>query len=113
MVSHILLEDHVCAITHRDNSRYVRTSILSEEAFDQVQASGVEFALAGDAGECALRILSDRSINGKSLFVCPRNWAPRGYMDLDLEEYRDSNLIGEIQADQIKHSPVELGLFLN
>ncbi|KAL4884902.1 hypothetical protein BJY04DRAFT_180948 [Aspergillus karnatakaensis] len=90
---------------------YVRTSILSKEAFDHVEGLGIEFAKAEDAGECLLRILSDKDINGKSLFVTARKWADRGYMDLDLEDYRRSELLQEMQVDQIKSAPVELGLF--
>ncbi|KAH7128912.1 putative short chain dehydrogenase/ reductase [Dactylonectria macrodidyma] len=90
---------------------YVRTDILSKEDFDQVEATGVQFATAEDAGQCLLRILSDSSINGRSLFVAARKWAPRGYMDLDLDEYDGNDLMQEIQRDQIKPSPVELGLF--
>ncbi|KAK3620550.1 hypothetical protein LTR56_023332 [Elasticomyces elasticus] len=105
-------------MTHHYGSRvnmispwYVRTKILSKEAFDQVQSVGVEFAEVEDACQCLLRLLSDREINGRSLLVCPRKWAPRGYLDLDLDDYPGSDLLQEIQADQIKNAPVELGLF--
>ncbi|KAL6914681.1 hypothetical protein FSST1_012441 [Fusarium sambucinum] len=90
---------------------YIRTSILSKEQFDEVESSGVELATSEDAGECALRILSDTSINGRTLFACARKWAPRGYIDLDIEDYPDSSLLQEIQEDQIRNAPVELGLF--
>lgn len=93
-------------------NRYVKTNILSEEAFAHVAGVGVDFAEASDAGNCLLRILSDTGVNGRSLFVCPRKWAPRGYMDLDLEDYSDNSLLQEIQADQVKSAPVELGLFV-
>jgi hypothetical protein len=89
-------------------SRYIRTSILSNE----VGSSGVELATCEDAGECALQILSDSSINGRALFVCARKWAPRGYIDLGVEDYPDSSLLQEIQEDQMRNAPVELGLFL-
>jgi hypothetical protein len=91
--------------------RYVRTKILTGKAFDQVEQSGVQFATVEDAGQCLLRILSDQSINGRSLFIAARKWAPRGYLDLDLDEYPRNALLSEIQADQVKSSPVELGLF--
>jgi hypothetical protein len=90
--------------------RYIRTGILSKDQFDEVEKSGVEFATVEDAGECALRILSDTSINGRTLFVCARKWAPRGYMDLNIEDYPES-LIQEIQEDQMRNAPVDLGLF--
>ncbi|SCO42952.1 related to short-chain alcohol dehydrogenase [Fusarium fujikuroi] len=89
---------------------YIRTGILSKDQFDDVEKSGVEFATAEDAGECALRILSDIDINGRTLFVCARKWAPRGYMDLNIEDYPES-LIQEMQEDQMRHAPVDLGLF--
>ncbi|KAJ5761801.1 uncharacterized protein N7511_005183 [Penicillium nucicola] len=87
---------------------YVKTKILSEEAFAHVAGVGVEFAEATDAGDCLLRILSDRTVNGRSFFICPRRWAPRGYMDLDLEDYTGNSLLQEIQADQVKSAPSEL-----
>ncbi|ENH72180.1 15-hydroxyprostaglandin dehydrogenase [NAD+] [Fusarium oxysporum f. sp. cubense race 1] len=88
---------------------YIRTGILSKAQFDQVEKSGVELATAEDAGECALRILSDTSINGRTLFVCARKWASRGYMDLNIEDYPEG-LIQEIQEDQMRNAPVDLGL---
>lgn len=72
----------------------------------------MQLAEAEDAGQCLLHILSDASINGRSLFIAPRKWAPRGYLDLDLEEYPGNDLIQEIQVDQIKPAPVHLGAFL-
>ncbi|KAF5603295.1 15-hydroxyprostaglandin dehydrogenase [Fusarium pseudocircinatum] len=89
---------------------YIRTGILTRDQFDRVEKSGVEFATAEDAGECALRILSDPNINGRTLFVCARKWAPRGYMDLNIEDYPEG-LIQEIQEDQMRNAPVDLGLF--
>ncbi|KAH7140418.1 putative short chain dehydrogenase/ reductase [Dactylonectria estremocensis] len=94
-----------------NGSRYVRTEILSKADFDQVETTGVQFATTEDAGQCLLRILSDSSINGRSLFVSARKWAPRGYLDLDLDDYDGNDLVQEIQSDQIKPAPVELGLF--
>ncbi|KAL2066805.1 hypothetical protein VTL71DRAFT_1229 [Oculimacula yallundae] len=91
---------------------YVRTNILSEEAFDAVSASGVSFAQPEDAGRCLLRILSDPSMNGKSLFLSPRKWAPNGFLDLDLDDYPGNELLQEIQREQICTDPVEKGLFL-
>ena len=95
-----------------DKSRYIKTKILSEEDFAHVADVGIQFAEASDAGDCLLRILSDSSINGHSFFVSPRKWAPRGYIDLDTDDYNGNYLIQEIQKDQLKSAPVELGLFV-
>jgi hypothetical protein len=84
---------------------------LDQTTFDHVEKSGVQFATVEDAGQCLLRILSDSTVNGRSLFVSARKWAPRGYLDLDLDDYAGNALLQEIQADQIKSAPVELGLF--
>lgn len=85
---------------------------MSAEAFAHVARSGVQFAEEGDAGKCLLRILSDRSVTGKSFFVSPRKWAPAGYLDLDIDDYPGSDLIQEIQVDQMRSDPVSAGLFL-
>ncbi|KAF7867368.1 hypothetical protein EAF04_005451 [Stromatinia cepivora] len=75
---------------------YVKTKILSEDAFAHVPKSGVQFAEAEDAGSCLLRILSDQTINGKSLFLSARKWASAGFLDLDIDDYPGNELIQEI-----------------
>lgn len=91
---------------------YVRTKILAQEEFAYLESKGVEFATVEDAGQCLLRILSDSTVNGHSLFVAARKWAPRGYMDLDLENTEENDMRKEIQTDQMKGAPVEAGLFV-
>ena len=93
------------------SNRYVETKILSKEAFDEVKGLGVEFATLEDAGQCLLRIVSDERINGHSLFLSPRKWAPRGYLDLGLDDYED-RLLQEITTDQLKGSKYDERLFL-
>lgn len=72
----------------------------------------MQFATVEDASTCLLRILSDTSINGRSLFVSARKWAPKGYLDLNLDDTESSEILNEIQRDQIRSAPVEEGLFL-
>ncbi|KAK9243104.1 hypothetical protein V1506DRAFT_555652 [Lipomyces tetrasporus] len=91
---------------------YVKTKIMSEEAFAHVVAMGVQLAEAEDAGQCLLRILSDATINGHSFFIAARKWASRGYVDLDLDDYRGNALIQEVQEDQMKSAPASMGLFV-
>lgn len=92
---------------------YVKTKILSEETFQQVKDSGVEFATVEDAGKCLLAILSNTSMNGHSLFVSARKWASQGFLDLDYDDYPGNALMQEIQVDQMKSAPVSRSLFLN
>ncbi|OQE28316.1 hypothetical protein PENSTE_c003G06904 [Penicillium steckii] len=91
---------------------YVKTKILSEERFAHVKSVGVQLAEASDAGQCLLRILSDSTINGRSIFVSGRKWSSRGYLDLDIDDYPQGSLIESIQEDQIKPAPVDMGLFI-
>jgi NAD(P)-dependent dehydrogenase (short-subunit alcohol dehydrogenase family) len=92
---------------------YVRTNILPEETVEKTQEVGIEFATLEDAGQCLLRILSDESINGRSLFLSPRKWAKRGYLDLDTDSYLEEGVLGEIQGEQIRPAAVESGLFVD
>lgn len=93
------------------NPWYVKTAILSAEVFEDIKSKGVEFATTEDAGQCLLRLLSDKTVNGHSLFVAARKWAPKGYMDLDLENTEENELRKEVQIDQMRGAPVKIGLF--
>lgn len=91
--------------------RYVKTKILPEATWKYLQEIGVEFATLEDAQRCLKHIVSDKSINGRNLFLSARRWAPHGYLDLNLDDYSHDALIREIQADQVKSNPPENGLF--
>jgi hypothetical protein len=72
---------------------------------------GVHFAESSEAGQCLLRILSDKNINGRSFFISGKKWSTSGYLDLDIDDYQENSLVDSIQRDQVKSAPVELGLF--
>ncbi|KAH8195831.1 hypothetical protein TruAng_010001 [Truncatella angustata] len=91
---------------------YVRTNILSKEAFQHVEDVGVQFAEAEDAGRCLLRILGDKTVNGHSFFISARKWASQGFIDFDIDDHADNELIVAIQKDQLLSAPVENGLFI-
>lgn len=90
---------------------YVQTTVLPPKAYEFIRSKGIDFATLGDAGQCLLRLVSDPTVNGRSLFVAPRKWAPRGYLDLDLEKTESTALLKEIQIEQMVSEPVEAGLF--
>ena len=90
----------------------IKTHILSDEVFEYAKSRGIDFATLEDAGQCLLRIVSDRTVNGRSLFIAARKWAPRGYIDLDLENTEENELRKEIQFDQMRFGTVEEGLFM-
>ncbi|KAK5064801.1 hypothetical protein LTR84_000635 [Exophiala bonariae] len=90
---------------------YVETTVLPKKVYEYIRGKGIDFATLEDAGQCLLRLLSDPAINGHSLFIAPRKWAPRGYMDLDLEDTEGTALLKEIQIEQMISEPVDSGLF--
>jgi len=78
-----------------------------------VQASGVSFASLEDGGKLLLRLLSDTTINGRQMFLAPREWAPgSGCLDLGLDDFGEGTFLAEVQRDQMRGAPVEEGLFL-
>lgn len=92
-------------------SRYVETNILPKEVWQQVKDLGIEMATLQDASACLGRLLSDPTVTGRGLFLCPRIWAPRGYCDFDLEDFQDEKL-REIARQQMLLAPGEAGLFV-
>lgn len=90
----------------------IKTSILSADIYELISARGIEYASLEDAGQCLLRLVSDRTVNGRALFIAPRKWAPRGYIDLDVDDTEENDLRREIQHDQMLFGAVDEGLFL-
>lgn len=85
---------------------------MSEETWAHVKNSGVEFATVEDAGQALLRLLSDQSIQGRTFFISARKWAPSGYIDFDIDDYR-GELLEEVQTAQMLAGPPEAGLFID
>lgn len=46
------------------------------------------------------------------LFISPRKWAPKGYVDLDIDDYEEGTLLKDIQKEQELGAAPEAGLFL-
>jgi hypothetical protein len=119
-------------------SRFVETPIMPTGVAETLQASGLDFARAEDAGAAAIRIAADKSIHGKyffhafelscfgfcdrtnysrllvgrSLGIVPRKWAPAGYMDLNNDDVEDGTLWNEFQ-EEVLTFPRRLGVRLN
>lgn len=93
---------------------YVRTSILSPEAFSAVEKLGIVLATVEEAQEALLRLLSDTSINGRSIFVSGKKYSREGYIDLDLDDYHGNggnDLLVQIEHDQMLGGEPENGLY--
>ena len=78
-------------------SRFVQTKIMSETVVQHLHQRNVEFATVEDAGEAALRIISDPKVIGRSFAILPRSLAPRGYQDIDYDDYPDDILLKKLQ----------------
>lgn len=94
---------------------YVRTNILSQEAFSNVEKQGLILATVTEAQQTLLRLVSDSKINGRSLFVSGKKYSKQGYIDLDLEDYNGNggnHLLVQINQDQMLGGEPEKGLFL-
>ncbi|KAF4539099.1 Short-chain dehydrogenase/reductase SDR [Lasiodiplodia theobromae] len=67
---------------------FLRTALVPPQLIEHLDANGIALASGEDAGQCLLRIVSDREMNGRALCVLARSLvkqAPRGYYDMDSE----------------------------
>ncbi|KAH6995510.1 glucose 1-dehydrogenase [Ilyonectria sp. MPI-CAGE-AT-0026] len=76
---------------------FLKTKILSDAAYEELQKNEVEFASFEDAGSLVLRIASDPTVNGRAFAILPRSKAPRGYADLDVDDYPNGALLQQLQ----------------
>lgn len=70
---------------------------MSETVVQHLKQRNVEFATVEDAAEAALRIISDSKVVGRSFAILPRSIAPRGYQDIDYDDYPDGILLKKLQ----------------
>lgn len=68
---------------------WIKSAIRSAEYEKWLIDHGIEFGEQADCGGCMIRIASDKSINGRSLMICPRTTAKEGFVDVDKEDYSD------------------------
>ncbi|RMZ80443.1 hypothetical protein DV737_g3000, partial [Chaetothyriales sp. CBS 132003] len=71
---------------------FVKTNILGRGIAERLEEAGFEFATLEDTATAMLKIASDPSINGRSLAVVPRRHADIGYLDLDLDDYKEGGV---------------------
>ena len=84
-------------MTNSRLTRFVETKIMSETVVQHLHQRNVEFATVEDAGEAALRIISDPRVIGRSFAILPRSVAPRGYQDIDYDDYPDGIFLNKLQ----------------
>jgi len=76
---------------------FVETKILSKQAVEHLTGRGITFAAVEDAGQALLRIVSDPSVNGRAFAIVTRDHAPRGYVDINFDDYVSGTLLGNLQ----------------
>lgn len=70
---------------------------MSEIVVQHLTKAGIEFAEVEDSAGAAMRIISDPKVAGRSLAIVPRSIAPRGYKDIDFDDYEPGTFLGQVQ----------------
>ena len=76
---------------------YTKTTIISQAVIDRLESKGVKFSLKEDCAAAMLRIATDKSINGHSLAIVPRDDHPQGYIDAELDDEEDGTYWDKLQ----------------
>lgn len=71
---------------------------MSDAVLQYLDNMGVEYATVEDAAGAVLRILADPKVSGRSFAIVPRSLAPRGYKDIDLDDYEEGSFLGKLQV---------------
>ncbi|OAP57926.1 hypothetical protein AYL99_08664 [Fonsecaea erecta] len=81
---------------------FVATPILPESfiqnAGSQFRGMGVDFATTDDAVTAVFRLITDSSINGRTLGIVPRQMSPSGYLDLDRDDFEEGTSLHKLQT---------------
>ncbi|RDL30985.1 Uncharacterized protein BP5553_09774 [Venustampulla echinocandica] len=91
---------------------FVATGIFPENfrisLTKQFQAQGVDFAAGSDAVGAIMRIVTDSSINGRSIAIVPRQLSPSGYLDMELDDFQEGSPCDKLQrvAGSLSYSDI-------
>lgn len=77
---------------------FIRTKIMSDTVIKFLEGRNVEFAAVDDSAGAILRMITDPKVTGRSFAIVPRSIAPRGYIDVDLDDYEEGSLLGKLQG---------------
>ena len=77
---------------------FIKTKIMNDEYANHLASQGIEFATVENAAKAMMRFVCDSTVNGHSLAILPESWAKSGYMDLDVDDYKDGGLLKELLA---------------
>jgi len=71
---------------------------MSDAVLQFLDNRGIEYATVEDAAEAAMRIITDPKVVGRAFAILPRSLAPRGYRDIDIDDYEEGSFLGQMQA---------------
>ncbi|RMZ90138.1 hypothetical protein DV736_g2647, partial [Chaetothyriales sp. CBS 134916] len=71
---------------------FIKTNILGGGIAERLVEAGFEFATLEDTATAMLKLASDPSINGRSLAVVPRRHIETGYVDIDIDDYKEGGI---------------------
>ncbi|CAK7223818.1 hypothetical protein SEUCBS140593_005360 [Sporothrix eucalyptigena] len=81
---------------------FIATSIMPKSFIEstgaQFRAKGVDFAITDDAVLAVARLVTDTSINGRTLGIVPRQLSPSGYMDLESDDFEEGEPLDKLQS---------------
>jgi hypothetical protein len=76
---------------------YTKTNIVSPAVIERLESKGVKFSLKEDCAAAMLRIATDKSVNGHSLAIVPREDHAQGYIDAELDDEEDGTYWDKLQ----------------
>jgi len=80
---------------------FIATPIMSEKVVEtlgsQLKSVGAEFAEVEDSVKAVMRVATDKSINGRSFAVVPRNTCAQGYLDIDHDDFKEGDILYNLQ----------------
>ncbi|KAK5655049.1 hypothetical protein OQA88_5948 [Cercophora sp. LCS_1] len=83
---------------------WIKSAIRTAEYEQWLVNRGIEFGEQVDVAGCMMRISCDKSVNGHSLMIVPRSVAKEGFMDVDRDDYKDTEedaYLKKVQASQL------------
>ncbi|OAG38537.1 hypothetical protein AYO21_07197 [Fonsecaea monophora] len=88
---------------------FTKTPIMSEEVIQRLEKLNLDFATLEDAGRAALRIASDKTMNGRAIVILPRKFAPEGFIDVARDDLKapDPRAIWQSETLRVSHRVAE------
>ncbi|KAK6380142.1 hypothetical protein LTS17_005331 [Exophiala oligosperma] len=77
---------------------FINTGMIPEHFMDLIASKGIAWASVQDAAGALIAIIANPLVNGRSFAVVPRKWAPRGYLDIDQDDLKEGDRLGEWQG---------------